>query len=297
MNSGPHPSHTPAQGLAFALSGFALLSFGDAVVKSLHGAWLGPAFAMLRYAIALMGLTLWIWFHQGRAGFACPRPWVQLGRGASVSFSAGCFFAGLQFLPLAEMTAIQFTSPMIVALLSALILKERATPAVWISSATAMLGVLLVVRPGGGGLGWAVLLPLGGAFGLATMMIFNRMAAGQATVLQMQWLISLFATPLLFIFVVIGHYSGLPELHVGVPSGMVVAKASLIACSATLAHTLIYLATTRASAAQTAPAMYGQLLMALVLGYVWFGAVPDGVALAGAALIVGSGLHLWRSAR
>ena len=109
MNSGPHPSHTPAQGLAFALSGFALLSFGDAVVKSLHGAWLGPAFAMLRYAIALMGLTLWIWFHQGRAGFACPRPWVQLGRGASVSFSAGCFFAGLQFLPLAEMTAIQFT--------------------------------------------------------------------------------------------------------------------------------------------------------------------------------------------
>lgn len=297
MNFAPHPANARVQGLTFACGGFALLSVGDAIVKSVDGAWPGPAIAMLRYGVALIGLTLWIWFRQGRAGFACPMPWVQLGRGASVSFSAGCFFAGLQFLPLAEMTSIQFTSPMIVALLSALILKEHATAAVWVSCGMAMMGVLLVVRPDGQGLGWAVLLPLGGAFGMATMMIFNRMVAGQASVLQMQWLISLFATPLLLIFAVIGHYSGLPALHVAVPPATVVAKACLIACSATLAHTLLYLATTRASAAQTAPAMYGQLLMALLLGFVWFGAVPDGVALAGAALIVGSGLYLWRASR
>jgi drug/metabolite transporter (DMT)-like permease len=50
-------------------------------------------------------------------------------------------------------------------------------------------------------------------------------------------------------------------------------------------------------AAQTAPMTYVQLLVAGTLGWLWFGDVPDLAALAGAGLIVASGIWLWRAER
>ena len=62
-----------------------------------------------------------------------------------------------------------------------------------------------------------------------------------------------------------------------------------------MAHLLIYQATVRASAAVVAPMTYVQLLVAVILGWILFGAGLDLSTLAGAALIVAGGLWLWRS--
>jgi drug/metabolite transporter (DMT)-like permease len=110
----------------------------------------------------------------------------------------------------------------------------------------------------------------------------------------MQFWIAAMATPILLAATALGHVSGIDAMQVGIPSLLVVMKCALVALTATLSHTFIYLATTRASAAIVAPMTYAQLLLAVAIGWVVFGDVPDLMSALGAALIVGSGLALWR---
>ena len=277
-----------------ALAGFALLSVGDAVVKSIAGAWPAPAIAALRYVIGASGLAALLWWHQGRAGFLMPNPKIQLLRGLSVAVATICFFSAIALMPLAEATAITFTSPMITALLAALILKEPAGRGTIIASMVAFAGVLLILRPNFAVLGWAALLPLGSAVGMACLMIGNRAVAGKGSALLMQFLIAVIAAPILTVAALAGHLSGVPSLHIPPPDWTIIAKICTVAISASTAHWLIYLGTTKASAADIAPMTYIQLLVAMVLGILVFGDWPDALSLFGSAIIIGAGLFLWR---
>ena len=281
--------------LLLAILGFSLLSCGDAVVKSMAGDWPGSAVSALRYAFGALGLSAIVAARQGRSGFAVPRPALQLGRGAAVAFATICFFTGLMAMPLADATAIQFTSPMLTGILSALVLGERAPRAVWGATAVAFAGVLVVLRPNLLALGWPALLPLGAAFGMAWLMILNRKAAGLASPIAMQLLLAIVAAPLLIAGAELLNLSGVTEFRIQPPSGLVIAKCALVAAFATTGHLLIYTATVRASAAVVAPMTYAQLIVAMALGWAWFGNAPDAAMLAGAALIVAGGLWLWRS--
>lgn len=120
---------TARSGLLYALCGFALLSIGDAIIKSIAVAWPGTAVAALRYSIGASGLAILLFLREGRAGFVLPHPKMQLLRGFAVAAATVCFFSSLFLMPLADATAIAFTSPMITALLGALILKERTSAA------------------------------------------------------------------------------------------------------------------------------------------------------------------------
>ncbi|MBC7987246.1 MAG: DMT family transporter [Sphingomonadaceae bacterium] len=289
--------HSTASGLLFAIAGFAILSVGDGVIKSIAGAWPGLAVAALRYVLGALGLLLIVLAREGRAGLACPMPWVQLGRGACVAVATMSFFTALFLMPLAEATVVMFTAPVITALLSALFLREPASRATWAAIAIAFAGVLIVLRPNVATLGWAALLPLAAATAMGCLMILNRMAAEAGSALHMQLLISAFAAPILVVVAIAGHASGVEALEVGWPAWRVVARCALVAVTASVAHMLIYLATTRASAAVTAPATYVQLLVAGAIGVALFHERPDLVALGGAALIIVAGLVLWGAQR
>jgi drug/metabolite transporter (DMT)-like permease len=281
--------------LLLALGGFVSLSIGDAVVKSMAGAWPGTAVAALRYSVGALALAAIVAALHGRAGFRVPRPRLQFGRGAAVALATICFFMGVMAMPLADATAIQFTSPMLTGLLSVLVLGERAPRAVWGATLSAFAGVLIVLRPNVLALGPAALWPLGAAFGMAWLMIFNRKAAGLAPAVAMQLLLAMVAAPLLVAAALLLHLSGAPQFHIPPPDAPVVLKCAAVAVFATFGHLLIYAATVRASAAVVAPMTYVQLVVAMALGWAWFGNAPDLPMLGGAALIVGGGLLLWRS--
>lgn len=249
-----------------ALCGFACLSVGDAVIKSIAGEWPGTAIAALRYTIGALGLGLILWKVEGRQAFHIPMVRAQLLRGSMVALATVCFFSAIFLMPLAEATAIQFTSPMITALLSALFLGERATRATWIASILAFAGVIVILRPNVELLGWAALLPLVAAFGMAGVMIGNRQVASAGSALQMQFLIAGVAAPFLILSALIGHFSGLEPLQVDWPDWSVVARCALVAVTASFSHALVYLGTTRASAAQVAPMVYIQIIMAMMFG-------------------------------
>jgi drug/metabolite transporter (DMT)-like permease len=128
-------------------------------------------------------------------------------------------------------------------------------------------------------------------------MIGNRAVAGAGTPILMQFLVASLAVPFILTAAILGHFSGFPTLHIGMPDWTIVARCAVVAVSASFAHWLIFMATTRASAADIAPMTYVQLLMALALGILVFGDWPDMTSLAGSAIIIASGLLLWRKSR
>jgi drug/metabolite transporter (DMT)-like permease len=287
----------PKAGLLFALAGFAMLSIGDAVIKTIAGQAPSTLVTTIRYCVGVIGLAAILYHREGRAGFRVPMPRMQLLRGVSIAVSALCFFSAIYLMPLAEATAITFTGPILTALFSAWFLKERAGPATWIAAAIAFLGVLLILRPNVAALGVAALLPLVSAIAMAGLILGNRAVAGAGSVWQMQFLLSVVAAVFLIVVSAIGHFSGIAALAITVPSWSVLLRCAFVAVTASTAHWLLYLATTKTNAANVAPMSYVQLLVAILLGIIGFGDWPDGFAIIGSVLIVTAGVYLWRSKR
>jgi drug/metabolite transporter (DMT)-like permease len=284
-------------GLLWVLAGFCTLSIGDAIIKSMAGMWPPTAMAFTRYALAAIGLGAILAAREGWGALRMKRPGLQWVRGVAVSFSAVGMFMAVWIMPLAEATTISFTQPIITAVLAVAFLRERARPATWIATLVAFAGVIVVLRPDFAVLGFGVLLPLIGATGMAVMIIANRAVAGAASPLAMQFYIAFAASVALLAATIAGHLSGVPAFHMHWPDWTVWARCAFIAVSATIAHWFIYMGTTRAGAGTVAPMTYGQLLMAVTLGWIFFHDRPDPVTLLGAAVIIGAGLYLWRQGR
>ena len=284
-------------GLVWGLCGFVMLSMGDTVTKTMAGAWAPTAAAATRYTMGAAGLGLLLAFREGRAGFRMPRPELQLLRGFGVAIATICFFSALFVMPLAEATAIGFSSPVITAVLATLLLREPARRETWLATLFAFAGVLIVLRPNVAALGVTAFLPLISACGMSMLMIGNRASAGLASPLAMQFFVASIAAPMLIVMALIAHASGIPQLHIGVPSWSVVARCALVAITATTGHWAIFKATSRAGASAIAPMAYVQLLVVGALGWLVFNERPDAMMLLGAAMIVAAGICLWWAGR
>ena len=284
-------------GLLYALAGFAILSVGDAIIKTMAGQWSPVAIAALRFSAGAVGLSAILLMREGKAAFRPQRPGLQVFRGFCLAMATICFFSAIFFMPLAEATALIFVAPIFTAILSGAILKEKVLPVTWLASAIALGGVMLVLRPNLAEIGWVALLPLGSASFFSVMMIANRMVAAEGSSLSMQAFIAMFAAPILVLAAILGDVSGVPAFIAGWPSPDVVAKCLVVAVTASSAHWLVYIGTVRAGAAAVAPMSYVQLLVAIGLGWAWFDNAPDAVTLLGSAIIIGAGLIIWLAGR
>jgi drug/metabolite transporter (DMT)-like permease len=280
-------------GLLYALVGFCTLSIGDAIIKGMAGAWPAPAMAATRYVIGTLLLVVLLARYEGAAALRLPREPLQWLRGVAISISAVGMFLAVWIMPLTEATTIVFTQPIVTAVLAMVFLGERARLSTWLATLVAFAGVYLVLRPSFETAGWGVLLPVLSAVGMAVTIIANRKVSGRASVLAMQYYMSVTAMLFLLVATVGAHFTGLEDFRLHWPEWSVVARCVFIGMTATLAQWLIFMGTVKAGAGTVAPMTYGQLLMAVALGWVFFGDRPDLTALAGAAVIIGSGLFLW----
>lgn len=282
-------------GILLALLGFSMLSVGDAVVKSMAGDWPAPAVSALRYAIGAAGLGLIVALRYGRQGFAIRRPWLHFARGLAVSLATICFFLGVMALPLADATAIQFTSPFLTALLSGLVLKEKVPRGAWLAILIAFGGVVIVLRPNLLEVGAAAFYPIGAAFGMAWLIMLNRKTARDAPVLVLQFAMAAPAAPVLILAAAALSATGWEGFAVPFPTAEVVLKCAAVAVLASIGHLLVFAATTRANAAAVAPMTYVQLLVAALLGWLVFGDGLQAGSIGGFVLIVAGGLLLYRA--
>lgn len=287
--------HNERSGVLVAVVGFVLLALADSIWKTGLATWAPTALGAMRHTIGAIGLAIALAWREGRGGFRVTMPGIQLLRATGIAVATAAFITSLRFMPLVEVTAISFLSPMLTAFIAALVLREKVGRTEWISIVAGFAGVLIVLRPNIAAFGPIAGLPLLSALGFSMLVIGNRMLAGKASALAMQFQVAAPGAILLWLFAAAGHVSGVPFLALGTPTWMDLAICAAVAVVATCAHWSVYLGTTRSGAATIAPVTYVQMVVASLIGHFAFGEAVDPLTVIGILVIVGSGLYLWRS--
>jgi drug/metabolite transporter (DMT)-like permease len=238
----------------------------------------------VRYASAFL-LTLLISNPIFRPGLLrTARPTLQLGRSFLLLGSTVFNFMAFRYLQLDEALAILFSTPFMVAILAGPILGEWVGWRRWIAIGVGFVGVLVVVRPGFGGLQWAALLSFGSAVCYAFYSITTRMLArydsSETTLFYSNMLGAAIMLPVL------------PFVWTTPRSWLDAVMMVAIGAFGAFGHYLLILAHRHAPASVLSPFMYTQLVWATAFGFLVFGNVPSHWTLAGAAIVIASGLYL-----
>lgn len=273
------PARDPLRGILLMLGGFACLAASDAASKLLAATVPTVQIMWIRFVVFAPLAVLIAWRGSG-SGLRSRQPVLQVLRGFGLLGSGFGFIAGMQFLPLAQATAVFFMAPLLVILLSVPLLGEVARARQWVAVCLGLVGVLVIVRPGSSGFHPALIFPMISAASWAFAFVMARRLHADSPLLTLAYsaLVGLAVCTLLlpFSFVPLGWR----EIGVGLLTALFFAAAQL----------MIVLAVRFASANDLAPYAYSQLVWAALLDLMIFGNVPDLWTLTGMVVIVLSGL-------
>lgn len=271
-------------GIALMLGAVACFACLDASAKWVNRSTDPMQTAAVRYLGSFLLVALF--FNPvSRAGLLRTRNLrLQCGRALCLVAATICSFFALKYLRLTEATSITFSSPLIVALLAGPILGERIGGRRLAAVLTGFAGVLVITRPGLGGMHAAALLALGAACANALYSMATRLVAANDP-----------SETTLFYTGLVGSAVFLPVLPfvwVWPASSSTWLLLAGLGLFGALGHWLLILAHRRAPASVLAPFFYVQLLWATLLGFLVFGESPDRWTLAGGAVVMASGLYL-----
>lgn len=212
-----------------------------------------------------------------RLGLQIVRSMLMLG---STLFN----FLAVKYLQLDQTTSIGFATPFMVAVLSGPLLGEWVGWRRWVAISIGFCGVLLVARPGFGGIHpaalWSVAAVLCYGFYFIATRIVSRTDSSQTTLFY-------------------SHIVGVIVMTLAVPfvwsmpqSWFLIALMIMIGALGTVGHYLLIIAHRMAPPSVLAPFMYSQLIWVIAIGYMVFDDIPSGWTLAGAAVVIASGLYL-----
>ena len=284
-------------------------SINDVAIKFLSGDYALHQVVLIRSIIgSIFLLAVIVPISGGLPALRTRRLGIHILRGSCVVFANMAFFLGLAALPLAEGVAIFFISPLVITVFSVIFLKEQVGPRRWAAIALGLVGVVIVLRPGTAAFQLASLLPLMAAFGYAALHMLTRYIGRTETAAAMSFYIQMtfiMVSAGLGLLMGDGKFAGTTD-----PSLSFLFRAwvwppvgdywvlVLLGVASAFGGFFISQAYRVSEAALVAPFEYIAMPMAIVWGILVFDEWPDGVALAGIALILGSGLYMiWREAR
>lgn len=212
------------------------------------------------------------------------RPWLQIARSILLLGSTMLNFFALRWLQLDQTTAILFATPFLVAVLSGPILGEWVGWRRWCAIAVGFAGVLLVTRPGFGGIHPAAILSVASLCCYGLYIISTRVLArsdASDTTLFYSNLVGAVVMTLVVPFV-----WSMPT------DWFIIALMLLIGALGSIGHYMLIVAHRGAPPVVLAPFMYTQLLWVMALGYFIFGDLPNAWTATGALVVVASGLYL-----
>ncbi len=218
--------------------------------------------------------------------FRTARPRTQVTRGLLMFGSSTAWFWGLSLLPLAEMSTLSSTAPLITVALAGPLLGERVTRTAVIGAGIGFAGVLLMVGLDPAHLDAAILLPLANAAILALFFLLTRDLRDEPAAVTMLWsgLIPLAASCLLFATMSVER----------MPTPLEWAGIAGVGLLALVAHRLLVAAYRWARASALAPMGYLGVLWAFLVGALVFSEPATLRGVVGAAAIAVGGIMALR---
>ena len=230
-----------------------------------------------RYAFQAFATTAVLLPKYGTSLLRTRHPKYHLLRGALLLMSSLMAFLSLRYMPVAEFTAMALCTPLVITLLASTALKEHVSLLRWTLVAGGFIGTLVILRPGGQAFGWAMLLPIGLISSNAWFQLLTSKLAQTENPLTMHFYSG-------WVGMVIASFA-VPFAWAALPSWQWWALLCLMGFLGTVGHFMLILAYQRAPASTLTPYLYAQIAFAMLGGWLLFGQVPDGVSLAGIAMI------------
>lgn len=278
-----------SRGILFMCLAILLMPMMNAMAKSLTVDYPLAQVVWARFTGHFVCMTLVFWPTRGWRLFKSAKPVIQLARSAIMFASNGCFIAALSTVALATSSAIMFTAPLMVTALSVPFLREKVGIRRWSAVFVGFIGALIIIRPGmdtpgfdASGIGIMLLLVSAASFAVyqiltrklsdrdsaETMIVYTALIAAVVMSCAMPFII---VAPMnvtdLALFAGLGIFGGFTQYFV--------AKAL-----------------EQAPASVVSPYLYGELLMAAIIGYAVFGEFPDSWTWVGAGVIAASGVYI-----
>jgi len=284
----------PMRGIALKIASVIVFIAMSSLIKATSQHVPPGQAVFFRSFFAIPVIVVWLYLrHELHHGVGTTNYMGNFWRGLMGVTAMGLGFAGLAYLPLPEVTAIGYASPLLVVIFAAMFLSEKV--GVWRLGAVGlgMVGVLIVVAPrlsvGGGATDGQVLgatLVLGGAVFSALAQVFVRkLVQTERTATIVFWF----------------SFNAAALSLLSLPFGWVVptmTEATLLVLAGLLGGVGQILLTSsyrEADASVVAPFEYASILFALGIGYFVFDEAPTLTMIGGASLVVLAGiLIIWR---
>jgi drug/metabolite transporter (DMT)-like permease len=216
------------------------------------------------------------------------RPKLQFIRALLLILESAVYMLAFRLMPLADVHAITAVAPLMVVALSVPMLGEKVGPRRWAAVLVGLAGVLLIVRPGFARIEPTVLIALLGAamWGLYQILVrlCSRVDRAETTSLWTA-LVGLGASTL------VG-----PAAWTW-PNANGWAMLGAIALMGSMSHIALIRALGMTQPSLLQPYNYSLFVWAVVVGYLFFGDIPDRWTFAGAAIVIASGLYAWHRER
>ena len=272
------------KGILLMLLGIVLFTAMDALAKGLIARYPTPQVIWARFMGQAVVVIILLGPGQILPTLNSRYPFLHIARSAFQLGATALFFASLGYIGLAEATALTDINPILITLGAALFLGERLGPRRIFGVFLAMIGALIVVRPGMGVFSLAALLPLGCAVCYAAASLLTRKLGQQ----EGPWTSLLHAA--LFGAIIMGF--AMPFVWQPI-AGTDLMKFAALGILGTAAQLCVIRSFSMAEASAVAPFAYIGIVFATLWGIVLYNEYPDQYTVLGALVIVAAGLHVW----
>lgn len=295
--------HRPGRAIALKVGAVFLFMVMAALIKAASGAVPPGQAVFFRSFFAIPVIGLWLWqtghLHDGlKANNVLGHIW----RGLFGTTAMILTFAGLAILPLPEVTAIGYATPMFTVIFAAIFLGERIRLFRLSAVALGLIGVMIVIAPRLSlGEGYSAAATMGAFFVLAASILRSMVQIHVRRLVQTDstsaivFYFSLTATTVSLFTLPLGWLFPVPALAWTNPGFGVL---GLIICAGLIggvAQIMITSSFRFAGASMLAPFDYSSMIFATLIGWVVFSEVPTATILIGAALVIAGGvLIIWR---
>lgn len=273
------------RGVLLFLTALLLFAILDATAKYLTAFFAVPFMVWVRYLVHFVFMAVTVAPSEGWALVTTRHPWLMTLRALMLVGVTLFMQLALQTLPLAETSALVFTTPLLVAVLAGPLLGEKVSGRVWMATLIGFAGALLIARPGGALSGIGIAYAVAAALCYALYQILTRRLVGSETQLRLLFFTALVGT-LCMGFAPLTHWDG----HW--PSLTEAALLASLGLYGGVGHFLMIRAFREANASTLSPLLYVQLIWATLLGWLVFSHLPDLLAVVGMLVIGASGLAL-----
>ncbi|MBM1310314.1 DMT family transporter [Sulfitobacter mediterraneus] len=293
----------PGRAIALKLCAIFLFMVMAALIKAASG-HVPPGQAVFfrsLFAIPIIGLWLWQSGHL-HDGLKVNNLFGHIWRGLFGTTAMGLTFAGLALLPLPEVTAIGYATPMFTVIFAALFLGERVRLFRLSAVALGLIGVMIVIAPRlsmganfSAAATYGALMVLAASILRSLVQIHVRRLVQTDSTSAIVFYFSLTATCLSLLTLPLGWLIQTPALTWTAPGIEVL---GLIICAGLIGGVAQILVTSSfrfGSASMLAPFDYSSMIFASLIGWVVFSEVPTATILLGAGLVISGGvLIIWR---